>query len=176
MMTVLIVHESMFGNTRRIAVAISDGIREGREPNDSEEVRLVSVDAAPTTLGDDVSMLVVGGPTHAFGMTRPETRDDAVNKGAPVSSATGIREWIEAVGAREDLPIVTFDTRIQVHLLPGSAAKGAAKAMLERGFTHVERGETFWVTGTSGPLKPGEVERAFAWGTRLAHLPAGTGS
>jgi len=29
--------------------------------------------------------------------------------------------------------------------------------------------ESFLVTGTEGPLKPGELERARAWGEKLAH-------
>ncbi|EWT03300.1 flavodoxin [Intrasporangium oryzae NRRL B-24470] len=173
-MSVLIVHESMFGNTQRVAAAIAEGVREGRAPEDPEGVRLVSVDAAPTTLGDDVTLLIVGGPTHAFGMSRPNTRADAISQGAPLGTTTGIREWIQAVGVRPGLSVITFDTRVHVHMLPGSAAKMSAKALRDRGFDSTERGETFWVEGTKGPLEQGELERARAWGNTLAHLPAAT--
>ena len=43
MMNVLIVHESMFGNTREVASAIADGLRRGR-PVEDGDVRLVHVD------------------------------------------------------------------------------------------------------------------------------------
>jgi hypothetical protein len=166
MMNVLIVHESMFGNTREIAAAIAAGLRRGRPPGD-DGVRLVHVDDAPPAIDDDVDLLLVGGPTHAFGMTRPQTRQDATTKGAPPAH-TGVREWIETLPPRVDLPVVTFDTRVHVRMLPGSAARSAAKALKHKGFHRAEQGETFWVEGTPGPVVAGEVERAERWGAELA--------
>ncbi|MEW1952400.1 flavodoxin/nitric oxide synthase [Terrabacter sp. NPDC080008] len=163
-MNVLIVHESLFGNTRHVAEAIAEGVREGRAP---ASVSLVHVDDAPTTIGDDVGLLLVGGPTHVFGMTRPGTREDAQTKGA-TPAREGVREWIEAVTPRKGLPVVTFDTRIHVRMMPGSAAAAAAKALRHRGFDRAERGETFWVKDTAGPVVDGELERARSWGATLA--------
>ena len=70
-MRALVVYESMFGNTQAIADAVADGL--------AARVRVdaVEVGAAPTVVGDDVVLLVVGGPTHAFGMSRQATRQDA---------------------------------------------------------------------------------------------------
>lgn len=174
-MNVLIVHESLFGNTRQVAEAIAEGLRQGRAPAEGPDrggVRLVHVDDAPTTLDDDVDLLLVGGPTHAFSMTRPGTREDAQAKGA-TPAREGVREWVEAVTPRKGLPVVTFDTRIHVRMMPGSAAAAAAKALKHRGFDRVERGETFWVQDTAGPVVEGELDRARAWGgtlaTRVAH-------
>jgi hypothetical protein len=165
-MKVLIVHESLFGNTRQVAETIAEGVRQGRAP-DGGEVALVPVDEAPIIMGDDVGLLLVGGPTHAFSMTRPQTRQDAAAKGAP-AARQGLREWIETVSPRAGLPVVTFDTRIHVKMLPGSAAAAAAKALRHRGFDRAERGETFWVQDTMGPVVEGELERAREWGTELA--------
>lgn len=164
-MSVLIVHESMFGNTHEVAEAIAGGLRRGRAPDDG--VRVVRVDEAPAELGADVELLLVGGPTHALGMTRPNTRADAVKQGGE-PSREGVREWIEQLTPRADLPVVTFDTRVHVRLLPGSAAGAAAKALRHHGFGRAERGETFWVEGTPGPVAPGELERARQWGVELA--------
>jgi hypothetical protein len=166
MMNVLIVHESMFGNTRAIASAIADGMRRGR-PVEDGRVRLVHVDDAPTTIPGDVDLLLVGGPTHALGMTRPKTREDAAMKGG-TAAREGVREWIESVTPRPELPVVTFDTRVHVALLPGSAAGAAARALRRRGFARAERGETFWVQGTPGPVGAGELHRARDWGARLS--------
>ena len=70
---------------------------------------------------------------------------------------------------RPELPVITFDTRVKVKLLPGSAAKSAAKALRARGFRRAEHGETFWVEDTDGPLKDGELERAEEWGHELGN-------
>ncbi|CAN7186213.1 flavodoxin/nitric oxide synthase [Terrabacter sp. LjRoot27] len=166
MKNVLIVHESMFGNTHEIAAAIADGLRRGR-PTEDGDVQLVHVDDAPTVIPDDVDLLLVGGPTHALGMTRPKTREDAATKGG-TAAREGVREWIESLTPRPELPVVTFDTRVHVKMLPGSAASAAAKALRHHGFGRAERGETFWVQGTPGPIEAGELERARAWGAELA--------
>ena len=163
-MKTLIVHESLFGNTKAAAEAITRGLSRG---NQSNEVGLMSSDEAPGVIPEDVSLLIVGGPTHAFSMTRESTRKDAETKGAVEHVRRGIREWIEAVVPRPELPVITFDTRVKVKLLPGSAAKSAVKALRSRGFRRAAQGETFWVEGTDGPLKDGELERAEAWGQEL---------
>jgi len=163
-MSVLIVHESMFGNTHQIASAIAEGLRQGRADGD---VRVVHVDDAPTTIADDVGLLLVGGPTHGFSMTRPQTRQDATTKGA-TPAQEGVREWIATVTPRPGLPVVTFDTRVHVKMLPGSAASAAAKALRHRGFDRAERGETFWVEDVAGPVVEGELDRAREWGLELA--------
>lgn len=164
MMNVLIVHESMFGNTRQIASAIAEGMR--ADAAQSGDVRVVHVDDAPTTI-DDVDLLLVGGPTHGLSMTRPQTRQDATSKGA-TAAREGVREWIAEVAPRHGLPVVTFDTRVHVKMLPGSAASAAAKALRHRGFDGAERGETFWVKDVAGPLVAGELERAREWGVTLS--------
>lgn len=169
-MNTLIVYESLFGNTARIAEAIADGIR-----RTTGSVEVVATDAAPDQVPDNVGLLVLGGPTHAFGMTRTSTRADATKQGASQSVGRGMREWIDQAEPRANLPIVTFDTRVKVPFLPGSAAKSAVKALRGRGFEHAERGETFWVEGKDGPLKPGEIERAAEWGASLSRLATRVG-
>jgi hypothetical protein len=66
-MRALVVVESVFGNTRRIAEAISSCL------STQIDVRMVDVAEAPTELAG-IDLVVVGGPTHAFGMTRLSTR------------------------------------------------------------------------------------------------------
>lgn len=162
-MSVLIVVESMFGNSYAVAEAIADGVRSiGRE------VTLTRVEDAPTTIDPSVALLVLGGPTHAFSMTRQNTRADAIRQGATGGSeAGGIREWIEQAAPRPELEVITFDTRVQVKFVPGSAARSAATSLRHHGFRHAHRGETFFVLGTPGPLADGELERATAWGKEL---------
>ena len=165
-MLTLIVVESMFGNTREVADAIADGVRSA-----AGEVVVVDVTRAPSAVPEGVELLIVGGPTHAFSMTRPATREDALQQAhSPdeAKAAIGIREWIDAAAPDPALRVLTFDTRVKKAFIPGSAAKSAAKALAHHGFEHAERGETFWVEDTPGPLKPGEAERAREWGRSLA--------
>lgn len=169
-MRALVVYESMFGNTEKIARAIGSGLSE------SLEVEEVAVASAPPVIPADVTLLVVGGPTHAFSMSRRSTREDAVKQGAPAAPGVGVRDWLSALTSEaHELRVVTFDTRVSgVRHLPGSAAKAAARAARKQGLAHVERGQSFYVTDTTGPLMHAEAERATAWGRDLARTePAG---
>jgi hypothetical protein len=122
-------------------------------------------------VGDDVDLVVVGGPTHAFSMSRPSTRHSAGEQGADPGAAShsGIREWISGVAAPKGLATAAFDTRIAKPHLPGSAAKSADRKLRRRGFTELAHPESFYVTDTSGGLVDGELDRAKAWGAELAH-------
>jgi Flavodoxin len=165
----LVIFESMFGNTRTIAEAVAEGLS-SRFVTDLSEVSL-----APTRVAEDVSLVVIGGPTHAFGLTRPRTRRDAATQAEEplVSPAGGVREWLEAVERpRSGVGAAAFDTRIDKPRVPGSAARGAEKRLRRLGFRVVSAAESFYVTGTKGPLVLGEVERARRWAEQVAERSA----
>ena len=161
-MNALVVVESMFGNTHTIAEAVGDGLATGMA------VRVVDVRDAPAA--PDVDLLVVGGPTHAFSMSRPRTREDAINQAhrPPADAAVGIREWLAALPpAAGPRAAAAFDTKVSRPRFPGSAAHGAGKRLRRLGYRLVDDPATFWVEGTPGPLSAGEVERARTWGQQL---------
>lgn len=165
-MRTLIVYESMFGNTKLLAEAVADGLaRHG-------PVDLVEVSAAPQAVPGGVDLLIVGGPTHAFGLSRPKTRDGAAQQASDglVSRGIGIREWLDRLHRPDrDVPTVAFDTKIaKPAWLPGSAARGAAKRLRRLGLPQAMKPESFYVTGTPGPLKEGELDRARQWAEALA--------
>jgi hypothetical protein len=166
-MHAVVVFESIWGNTEQIAREIAAGI--GGERSD-----VVDVASAPPAFDDDVDLLVVGGPTHAFSMSTEATRESARQQGAVRIPASGIREWIDALPSPgRDVPVATFDTRVVSPRLPGSAAKKAMKRLVALGFRPIAKPETFGVHGYSGPVADGELERARRWGTELARfLPA----
>jgi hypothetical protein len=161
-MSTLVVYESMWGNTRAVAEAVARGLGEG--------VTLVDVADAPAPVPDDVDLLVLGGPTHAFSMTRASTRRDAIAKGATTGPAEhGIREWLAQLPASDHLDVATFDTRVgSVRHLPGSAARAAGKEVRRHHLGRLVATMSFYVGDMAGPLLDGEVERAHAWGRSLA--------
>lgn len=164
-MKALVVYESMWGNTRRIAEAVADGLRQ------SMDVDLVTVDEAPTDPGTDIGLIVAGGPTHAFSMSRAATRTDALNRGASEGNPqSGLREWLDKLPVgQHPQRIATFDTRVaKVRHFPGSAAKAAAKAAHRHGFDRAIHVESFYVDDVEGPLLDGELDRATAWAREIA--------
>lgn len=163
--TVLLVHESMFGNTGRVAAAVAEGLT-------AAGLR-VEVLRAADTAGEatvDADLLVLGAPTHAFSLPRPATRAEASRKGAAAPpTARGVREWLSSARPRAaGVPCAAFDTRVtRLRSLPRSAAGRALRLASSRGFTTLLRPEAFFVEDVAGPLVPGELDRAHAYGTRL---------
>ena len=163
----LVVVESMWGNTRAVAKAVADGLSE------SVPARVVDVSDAPATLGGGINVLVVGGPTHAFSMSRASTRENAVSRGAndAASTDTGIREWLDAIArVQAHVQVAVFDTKIRKPHVPGSAAHAAARRLRKKGARVSVPPETFYVVDAEGPLEPGERDRARVWGAQLGAL------
>lgn len=165
-MRALVVYESMFGNSEQVARAVAAGLE-----TRFDVVELAEVGSAPG-VDDEVALVVVGGPTHAFSMTRHSTREDARKQGSTVDpDRPGIREWLATVTPPAQVQVATFDTRVaKVRHLPGSAAKSAAKAARRRGLSLATGAQSFYVDDTRGPLLEGELERAQAWGAGLASI------
>jgi hypothetical protein len=175
----LVVYESMYGDTERIATAIRDGLREPIRAD------LVPAYRAPSVIPRDVRLLVVGGPTHAFSMSRATTRQEAKNQHDVVMPVgIGIREWLGTLAqntssgkGRRTVPTqaATFDTRIaKVRRLPGSAARSAAKVLRHRDFQLLTVPASFFVDESTGPIREVEVERARRWGEELGRQVTGS--
>ena len=164
-MTVLIVVESSFGNTMAVAEALAAALRGSTGQDD---VTVVQTDDAPGVLPPGVDLLLVGAPTHAFTLPTPKSREQAARKGAFATTKVGVREWIEQLAPRPDLPVQTFDTSIRMRLSLGCAAKATCRLLVRRGFAAAERGPSFYVTDTAGPLADGERQRAGDWAEQLA--------
>ena len=163
MVRALVVYESVFGDAEAIARAIAAGLA------GHVAVDVVAAREAPTDVGADVALLVVGGPTHAFGLSRPSTRDSAGQQGAPadLARAPGLREWLAEL-PHTTCRVAAFDTRIHQRGVPGSAARVAERRLGKAGGRVVSPAMSFWVSGMHGPLAAGETERARSWGRLLA--------
>lgn len=169
-MRVVIVYESMYGNTHLIASAIGTGFKP------AADVTVVPVSEADPELLRDADLLVVGGPTHAHGMSRSATRKGAAEAaGQPDSTLTldpdalgpGLRDWFGTLGHHQAMA-AAFDTRLTgPPALTGRASKGIARELRHHGFGMAADPESFLVTKESH-LAADEEARARAWGERLA--------
>ena len=144
-MNTLVVYDSVYGNTEKIAKAICNAL--------SGEVKVLPVgESKPSELGS-FGLLFVGAPTH----------------GGRASPA--MREFLDKVEARglEGVNVAAFDTRhtSKLTVIFGYAAGRIAKSLKKKGGTLIVSPEGFLVTGTEGPLKEGELERAAAWAKEI---------
>jgi Flavodoxin len=102
-MKITIVYESMFGNTRKVAEAISDGVREAHPDS---QVECVAVGKASPELIKSTDLLVVGGSTHFGHMTtgfsrkrqvrrekKAEAKGEPWHELEPDMEGPGLREW-----------------------------------------------------------------------------------
>jgi hypothetical protein len=172
-----VVYESMYGNTHLVADAIGAGLRE--RGGGGADVAVVPLDRADAATLAGADLLVVGGPTHAHGMSRESTRKAAVDAaGKPTSDLSvdhdaegpGLRDWFEALGELT-ANAAAFDTRIDAPVvLTGRASKGIARQLREHGCAVIADPESFLVTKASH-LEDHEEQRAREWGARLATSP-----
>lgn len=142
-----VVYESRFGNTARIARAIATNLEA------VGTVRLVEATDATAFDVAGVDLLVVGGPTEGHGVS-PTLR--ALLKDVPSD-------------ALRHVPTATFDTRLTwPAILAGSAARGIAQILQQKGATIVVPPESFLVKGMKDiQLIDGEIERAGAWAEKI---------
>jgi hypothetical protein len=164
----LVVVESMFGNTQQVGDAVARGLDLA-----GLDAEVVGVAAAPARLPAGLALLVVGAPTHAFSLSRPSTRQDAVRQGADSDrAALGLREWLGACQDCEGLPpVAVFDTRVsKVRRLPMAAGPAARRLARAKGFEVLDRPAFFLVDDVPGPLAAGELARATGWGRRIGDL------
>jgi flavodoxin-like protein len=169
-MRAVVVYESMYGNTHLVADAIGAGLKT------AFDVSVVPVAQASPAVLADADLVVVGGPTHAHGISRAATRKAAVEAAAkPVSPLTvepgalgpGLRDWFGSLG-RYPVKAAAFDTRIHgPAALTGRASKGMARLLWAHGFEVVAEPESFLVT-KQDRLEPQESARAREWAVTLA--------
>jgi flavodoxin len=147
-MKTVVIYDSKFGNTEKIAQAIGRGV------SSLGDVQVMSTGEA--TLTERPDLLLLGGPTQNHGASK------------------GLRGFIEDLpAALRGVPAASFDTRYRgATWLTGSAAGQAVKAIRNAGCDVVAEPESFFIV-RKGPmekqtLEPGEIERAQQWAAAVA--------
>ena len=140
-MKALIVYDSVYGNTEKIARAIAEAI------TPSDEVKVVGAGEANPSELESIDLLIVGSPTHG---------------GRPTPA---VQNLLNKVPELQGINVAAFDTRIPTKLVKvfGYAAGRIANNLKKKSGTLIASPEGFFVTGGQGPLKEGELERAAAW-------------
>jgi flavodoxin len=152
-MKALVIYDSVFGNTEKIALAVGE----------AAGAQVVKVGALQDGALAGVTLLLVGSPTRGF---RPTEGIQKLLKGLPKNALKGV-----AVGG--------FDTRMDVKEVKnrvltfmegifGYAAEPIAKALVKCGGRQAVPPAGFFVHGSEGPLWDGELERAKEWGRQAA--------
>jgi hypothetical protein len=164
----LVVYESVFGATRKIAEALASGLAE-YIPTD-----VVAAAHAPAEIGPEIGLVVVGVPTHAFSMPTTTTREGAIKQyGATIEdTSAGVHEWLDRVSvAHAGIGAAALDTVVDHPKLVvklNHATKVEEKLLHRHGLAVIAPPEHFVVTDARGPLAAGEEDRARAWGRTLA--------
>ncbi len=155
-MKALIVYDSYFGNTEKVARALGDAL----QSTGDVLVRKVT-EVGPGDL-QGVDLLVVGSPTRGF---RPSEGTNRFLKSIPD-------------GALKAVDVAAFDTRISPEDTKsgflrfmlrtfGYADAPIAKQLQKKGGRLVGQTAGFNVKNSEGPLKEGELERAAQWARSL---------
>ncbi len=153
----IVIYDSQYGNTEKIAQSVRDILAE------QGEVILVRVAEYKPDLLTGVDLIIVGSPTQGFRPTQA-TRDFL--KKIPAGQLKGLR-------------VAAFDTRFtQANIqknaflasmvkLFGYAAEPIGKALQKSGGELVVPPQGFYVDNTEGPLLEGELERSADWTRKL---------
>ncbi|MEZ4668120.1 MAG: flavodoxin domain-containing protein [Anaerolineae bacterium] len=141
-MKALVVYDSQFGNTERLARLITETLIKHMT------VRLLAAHEAAAYDLEAVDLLVLGCPTQKHDIT-PDF--ETVLNSMPPHALEGKATFV-------------FDTRFRGwKLITGSAADHLGKRLEALGAVLITPPESFFVTGIEGPLEEGEARRAVNW-------------
>lgn len=156
-MKAMVVYDSMYGNTGKIAEAIGTAL------GSQEEVEIVRVGEVKPEQLIGVTLLIVGSPTQRFSPTQATTQ---FLKGIPKNGLEGVK--VAAFDTRfteseiEKVRILAFFVRIF-----GYAAKPTADRLEKKGGQLIIAPEGFFVSAVEGPLLEAELERAADWAKQV---------
>ena len=155
-MKAVIVYDSVFGNTEKVAQSV------GQALGASAEVSVLRVSEATPERLRGADLLIAGAPTRQF------------------RASDGMRQWLDTLpaGALQGIKTAAFDTRMSVKdakvwiltilvKIFGYAAEPMAKKLQAKGGQPTGTPAGFLVKGTEGPLFDGALERAAAWAQGL---------
>jgi flavodoxin len=145
-MKTLVVYDSMYGFTEKIAKAIGSGI--------SGEVKVVRFTEIKLSDIESADLLIIGSPTQGGRMLKP------------------LQEWLDKLqeAILKGKKVAVFDTRIpaawvKIFSFAGPKIAGVLK---KKGANLIGEPQGFFVKAAKGPFVDGEEARAREWGNKIA--------
>lgn len=133
----LVVYHSVHGNTEKVAKALAKGLE-----NSSVTVDCKQVDAVEFNKLSQYDLLVIGGPTHSMGISKP---------------IDAFLERLKTAGGLSGMRAFAFDTKTKGWLAGSAGAKIDGK--LEKiGLVAIRPHASAVVKGMKGPLEEGTEE------------------
>ena len=148
LMKTLVVYDSVFGFTEKIARAIGSGI--------AGEVKVARVSELSMDDIKTCDLLLAGSPTQGGRMLKP------------------FQVWLENLpdSAVKGKKAAVFDTRLPAKWVKifGYSAIKIAEVLKKKGAKLIAEPEGFFVKAAKGPLAEGEETRAKGWGAKISSL------
>jgi flavodoxin len=139
-MKALVIYDSLYGNTEKIAQAIAKSIGEEAKAVGVGEVKVADIDKYP--------FVIIGSPTQGG---RHTVAMKTFLDNLPADALAGKR-------------LAAFDTRMKGFVkIFGYAAPRIEAALRAKGGNTTAQPQGFLVKGGKGPLADGELERAATW-------------
>ncbi|WP_432398184.1 flavodoxin family protein [Pseudarthrobacter sp. L19] len=135
-----VVYDSAYGNTKSVAEAVAEVFH-------SDPIPVTDFRPSDLLAGD---LLVLGSPINGW---RPTPKVTELLSGLGDGDLAGVKA-------------AAFDTRVRM-FIHGDAAKKMAQSLKDHGADIISEPMPFYVRGSEGPLRPGEIEKATRWGQSL---------
>jgi flavodoxin len=147
MIKAIIIYDTKFGNTEKIAKSLASGSR-----GQGIEVDCVNVEDVQIEKLTEYDLLAIGGPTHGFGMSKP------------IKDFMGKLKHIKL----RNKNAFAFDTKNRGRW--GSAAKRIEKNLMRIGLNIIKPCDSAIVFGLKGPLQDGMESKFIQIGAELASV------
>lgn len=148
-MRTLIIYDSYFGNTEKIATEIYKTF-------EKDTAKIINAKDFKPEFLKSIDLLIVGSPTRAFRPTE------------------AIVNMIKGIESLHNVKVTSFDTRVDIEKVNskiltffvkmfGYADKPILKLLVKKGGIPVHESMGFYVEDKEGPLTEGELGRARNW-------------
>ncbi len=153
-MKILIVYDTKFGNTEKVAQAVKLGLENNNDITMLKATEALTIDAT------DYELIILGSPTNGG---RPSPATQAFINSIPAGSLKGRKAAVFDTGSTSEGEGFITKTAIKIF---GYAAPRMAIMLEEKG-AKVVSNITFFVKGMEGPVIDGELERTKKWAKTL---------